>query len=286
LSHRALILAFGLLACDGTTTLGWGPTDAGSDCDFPAGHVLDDQERAACGFRPVSQSCARKLDRFWGECLQLDTRCENGLATMHAVQIAPCADAGFATLSCQLPSGETTSVGHRVDQQIRDFPEISGCACDPLTGGALEGTLQVNDTDPSLEQLGCQLNGVSAPGSMGSGGSREPVPYQPTTPYGGPGSDPTRGCQASYGTASTICQDFEACAIYCGPHTACPRPESGRARVACFRAPRLPEELPGVCVLGCSDGVACPDGMECVRDTPWGDLCLWPRHDMSSASCP
>jgi hypothetical protein len=279
-------IAFGLVACGGTTTLGWGFTDAGPNCDFPTGHVLDAEEREACGFRPVTRSCAGRLDRSWGKCLELDTHCENGLATMHAVQIAPCADTGIATISCKLPSGDTTSQETPVDQQMRDFPEISGCSCDPLTGGALEGTLRVTDPNPSLSQLGCLLNGVSAPGGMGTGRREVPVQNRPATPYGGSEGDPISGCQADYGTASTRCQDFGVCQITCGTHSPCPRPESGSAQVVCFRRPDLPEDFPGVCKLDCSDGVACPDGMECVLETLWGDLCLWPRRHGPSAECP
>jgi hypothetical protein len=66
--------------------------------------------------------------------------------------------------------------------------------------------------------------------------------------------------------------DYTVCTLPCRQDDECPVPASGDAQ------PQCAGQTNDQCVLDCSGGATCPDGMECQQVGPGGmfERCLWP----------
>lgn len=99
---------------------------------------------------------------------------------------------------------------------------------------------------------------------------------------GCPASDPIcldiDGVVAAVTGAPAASMLFEACGRACETDSDCPANPETEAR------PRCVPDTGGtsVCALDCSDGAACPQGMECSHN---GQLCLYPHYTAWSGNC-
>jgi hypothetical protein len=69
-----------------------------------------------------------------------------------------------------------------------------------------------------------------------------------------------------------LAPDYTACTLPCEQNADCPQPATGDAPAVCAG------QNEDQCVIDCSDGAACPDGMECQEVGGGGmfERCLWP----------
>ena len=69
-----------------------------------------------------------------------------------------------------------------------------------------------------------------------------------------------------------LAPDYTVCTLPCEQNADCPQPATGDAQAICAG------QSQDQCVLDCSDGAACPDGMECQEVGGGGmfERCLWP----------
>lgn len=100
-------------------------------------------------------------------------------------------------------------------------------------------------------------------GSSDSGGS------DPLYPPCAPDMDPV--CPEPYLACYDFAPGYSACTSPCENAGDCPVPDTGDAEVVCAGM------MMNQCLLDCSGGATCPDGMECVPVAGgMFNRCLWP----------
>lgn len=103
-------------------------------------------------------------------------------------------------------------------------------------------------------------------GSSSSGGGEGPL-YPPCM------LDENPVCPRPYEECYDFLEpEFTVCTLPCAQDDECPTPASGDAQPDCAG------QNNDQCVLDCSGGATCPDGMECQQVGPGGmfERCLWP----------
>jgi hypothetical protein len=137
---------------------------------------------------------------------------------------------------------------------------------DPMTTSGMEGSgstsLPPGTTDDTMPPLDTGSSDPSMGGSSSSGGD-EPL-YPPCMLD----ADPV--CPRPHEECYEIDPDYTVCTLPCQDDADCPQAASGDAQPECAG--------PGgdQCVLDCSDGETCPDGMECQQGGGNSDRCVWP----------
>jgi hypothetical protein len=118
--------------------------------------------------------------------------------------------------------------------------------------------------------------------SLEPGSSTGPVPPETSSSSDGGGEEPLYPpcmldedpvCPRPYEECyDFLAPDYTACTSPCEQDDDCPQPATGEASAVCAG------QSEDQCVLDCSDGVTCPDGMECQEVGGGGmfERCLWP----------
>lgn len=125
------------------------------------------------------------------------------------------------------------------------------------TSDTMPGTSSSDTAEPSTTTTG---------GSSSSGGGEEPL-YPPCM------LDELPVCPRPYEECyDFLAPDYTVCTLPCMQDDECPAPASGDAQPSCAG------QNSDQCVLDCSGGATCPDGMECQQVGPGGmfERCLWP----------
>lgn len=128
----------------------------------------------------------------------------------------------------------------------------------PMTTMAMDGT-----GSTSLEP---GTTGPVSPDSSSSDGGEAPL-YPPCM------LDEEPVCPRPYEQCyDFLAPDYTVCTLPCEQDDDCPQPPTGDAQPLCAG------QSDDQCVLDCSDGATCPDGMECQEVGQGGmfERCLWP----------
>ena len=136
-------------------------------------------------------------------------------------------------------------------------------------------TSSTNSGSMSAGQSGTSGDGSSSADSDGTTGPAPEDPYSACFPFAFGGCDVTQQC--AEGCLVNYDNDTQVCTWGCGVAAPCPEPLSGNAPAVCASQPHT-------CVLDCSAGQTCPDGMVCdsVSFAPGQAeimACAWPTTD-------
>jgi hypothetical protein len=122
----------------------------------------------------------------------------------------------------------------------------------------------------SLDSSSSDTGSTTSTSSSSSGGSSTTGAEEPPYPPCMLDDDPVcpRPYEECYDLAAP---DFTACTLPCQEDGDCLQPTTGDAPAVCAGA------NDDQCVIDCSDGATCPDGMECQMVGPGGmfERCLW-----------
>lgn len=156
-----------------------------------------------------------------------------------------------------------------------DGPAGSGSASEGSTTGVVSTTTEAMTTTgvggTSSTSIDPDTSGSSGPGESTSPGSSGSGGDEPLYPPCMLGENPE--CVAPYDQCyDSAAPEFTGCTLSCVDDGDCPQPVSGDVQATCGGQGN------DECMLDCSGGATCPDGMECVATGPGGmsERCLWP----------
>lgn len=143
----------------------------------------------------------------------------------------------------------------------------TGTTMDAMTTMSTMSTMGMEGTGSTSLDPDSSTGPVSPESSSSSDTGGEAPSYPPCMLDG----DPV--CPRPYEECyDFLAPDYTACTLPCEQDDECPQPATGEAQAMCAG------QNQDQCVLDCSDGATCPDGMECQEVGGGGmfERCLWP----------
>ncbi|MCX4247369.1 hypothetical protein [Paraliomyxa miuraensis] len=172
--------------------------------------------------------------------------------------------------ACQEPNPDFDGPASGASSSSGDGTTSTTTAEPMTTTGVGTGSMTTSgsDTMPPLDDGSSGPGSTTDPdtsGSSSSSGGENPL-YPPCVLDGGP--ECTKPYEECYDSAAP---EFTVCTIPCDEDSDCPEPSTGNAEVVCAGQGN------DQCLLDCSGGATCPDGMECQQVGPGGmfNRCLW-----------